>query len=79
VDSVGANNSRWAERAMDLRNMAQQCYLLIDLTDDPRLKTYLLEIGLGLEHYVGSIEGDLRGDGAAAPNAPRAVPERADQ
>jgi hypothetical protein len=82
VDSVGANNSRWAERAMALRNMAQQCYLLIGLTDDPRLKTYLLEIGLGLEHHVGSIESELaasRGDSGPEPDAPRAVPERADQ
>jgi len=82
VDSAEGTNKRWAERITDLRNMAQQCYLLIGLTDDPRLKNYLLELGLGLERHIQSIEHELAasaGNVACESDAPSAVPERADQ
>lgn len=44
------------ESARNLRDLAQQCYLLIELTDDPRLKAYLLDLGLQLEQRIGLIE-----------------------
>jgi hypothetical protein len=53
------NENSWDERLMDLRNMAQQCYLIIGLTSEPTLKSHLLEIGLGLEHQIRLIETEL--------------------
>jgi hypothetical protein len=81
VDSAERINNRWAGRIAGLRNMVQQCYLLIGLTDDAKLKTYLLELGLDLERHVQSIEHELAasiGNGQE-PDAPSAISERADQ
>ena len=50
-----------SRRAPQLYEIAQQCYLLIGLTDDPRLKTYLLEIGLTLEHLQSIESGPSSG------------------
>ena len=54
MDSQGSRSALLCQ----LCNIAQQCYLLIGLTDDPRLKTYLLEIGLTLERQMQSLEID---------------------
>jgi hypothetical protein len=54
------------ESARNLRDLAQQCYLLIGLTDDPRLKAHLLDLGLELEQRIGLIErGSARVRGRA--------------
>ena len=75
----GVNESRWAERVMNLRNMAQQCYLLICLTSDSNLKDHLLEIGLGLEHLIRSVESETEcpsdGSGARKHALPRRTPQ----
>jgi hypothetical protein len=57
VESAAAVDATWSESARALRELAQQCYLLIGLADDARLKSHLLDLGLGLERRISVIEG----------------------
>jgi hypothetical protein len=57
VESAEAVREAWADSARDLRERAQQCYLLIGVTDDLRMKSHLLDLGLRLEQRVRLIEG----------------------
>jgi len=57
VESVAAIQERSLESARHLRDPAQQCYLLIGLTDDAQVKSHFLDLGLALERQVGLIEG----------------------
>jgi len=57
VESVAAIQERSLESARHLRDPAQQCYLLIGLTDDAQVTSHLLDLGLALERQVGLIEG----------------------
>ena len=45
-----------AESLHELRDLAEQSYLLIGLTRDARLKPHLLDLGLELEQRIGLIE-----------------------
>lgn len=47
------------ENTHDLRDLAQQCYLLIGLTRDARVKSHLLDLGLEIEQRIGLIERRL--------------------
>jgi hypothetical protein len=54
--ATAAAREKFNESARDLRDLAQQCYLLLGLTDDPWLKSHLLELGVGLEQRIRRIE-----------------------
>ncbi|HEX7967994.1 MAG TPA: hypothetical protein VF502_07230 [Stellaceae bacterium] len=65
-------NEAWAECARDLRDIAQQCYLLIGLAEDPEMKLHLLDLGLRLEQRAQLIEREAaarRSAGAAQAGA----------
>src|SRR6266851_1181913 len=80
VESVAAIQERSLESARHLRDPAQQCYLLIGLTDDAQVKSHLLDFGLALERQVGLIEGGTAGGAPprlTAVTAPAAAPAQA--
>jgi hypothetical protein len=56
MDTVEAAEETLVESMHDLRDLAQQCYLLIGLTCDARVKSHLLDLGLELEQRIGLIE-----------------------
>ena len=56
METADAVQDRLVESARSLRDPVQQCYLLIGLTDDPHLKSHLLDLGLELEQRIGLIE-----------------------
>jgi hypothetical protein len=56
MDTVEAAEETLVESMHDLRDLAQQCYLLIGLTRDARVKSHLLDLGLELEQRIGLIE-----------------------
>ena len=56
AESAEAVNDAWADCARDLRDLAQQCYLLIGLAEDVEMKSHLLDLGLRLEQRVQRIE-----------------------
>ncbi|HKW54915.1 MAG TPA: hypothetical protein VJO12_14580 [Stellaceae bacterium] len=56
MDTAEAVREILVENTRDLRDLAQQCYLLIGLTREPRLKSRLLDLGLDLEQRIGLIE-----------------------
>src|SRR6266851_1533663 len=71
---------RSLESARHLRDPAQQCYLLIGLTDDAQVKSHFLDLGLALERQVGLIEGGTAGGAPprlTAVTAPAAAPAQA--
>jgi hypothetical protein len=55
MDTAEAVRETLSESMHDLRDLAQQCYLLIGLTRDPRLKSHLLDLGLELEQRIDLI------------------------
>ncbi len=57
MKSAEAMREAWSHFTLDLRDLAQQCYLLIALTEDSEMKAHLLELGLELERRAGLIEG----------------------
>jgi hypothetical protein len=66
-----ANENRWGERLMDLRDITQQCYLLIPLTKNSTLKNHLLELGLEVENQIRLIETELERLHAVSQNEKR--------
>ncbi len=54
MKSAEAMREAWSHSTLDLRDLAQQCYLL---TEDSEMKAHLLELGLELERRAGLIEG----------------------
>ena len=56
MDTAEAVRETLAQSTHDLRDLAQQCYLLIGLTSDAQLKSHLLDLGLELEQRIGLIE-----------------------
>ena len=56
MDTAESVQETLAESMHDLRDLAQQCYLLIGLTRDARLKSHLLDLGLELEQRINLIE-----------------------
>ena len=55
MDTAEAVQETLIESMHDLRDLAQQCYLLIGLTRDPQLKSHLLDLGLELEQRISLI------------------------
>ena len=60
MDTAEAVRETLVESMHDLRDLAQQCYLLIALTRDARLKSHLLDLGLELEQRIALIERRAR-------------------
>ena len=60
MDTADAVRETLIESMNELRDLAQQCYLLIGLTRDARLKSHLLDLGLELEQRIGLIERRAR-------------------
>jgi hypothetical protein len=56
VEIAAVAHETLVESARELRDLAQQCYLLIGLTDDARLKMHLLDMGVDLEQRIRLIE-----------------------
>lgn len=60
MDTAEAARETLVESLHDLRDVAQQCYLLIGLTRDARLKSHLLDLGVELEQRIALIERRAR-------------------
>ncbi|HWG79653.1 MAG TPA: hypothetical protein VN681_07765 [Stellaceae bacterium] len=60
MDTADAVRETLIESMNELRDLAQQCYLLIGLTRDARLKSHLLDLGLEIEQRIGLIERRAR-------------------
>lgn len=60
MDTAEAVRETLVESMHDLRELAQQCYLLIGLTRDHRLKAHLLDLGIELEQRISLIERRAR-------------------
>jgi hypothetical protein len=60
MDTAEAVRETLVESMHELRDLAQQCYLLIGLTRDARLKSHLLDLSLELEQRIGLIERRAR-------------------
>jgi len=60
MDTAEAVRATLVESVHDLRDLAQQCYLLIGLAHDARLKSHLLDLGLELEQRIALIERRAR-------------------
>ena len=60
MDTAEVARETVVESMHDLRDLAQQCYLLIGLTGDARLKAHLLDLGLELEQRIALIERRAR-------------------
>lgn len=70
METAEAIREAWTHFPLDLRDLAQQCYLLIGLTEHREMKAHLLQLGLELERravFVESMTLPSAPDASAAP------------